>query len=222
MRLLIVSGSQRAQSQSAKVAKYMSSVATGYSEVSHIELCRFDLPFWDGEPESKSGEGNPWTMISYKVRRADALILITPEWGGMASPLLKNFLLMCNNQDTAHKPALLVSVVSGISGAYPIAELRMNALKNNKLVALPDHLIIRNVTEVLNTPPLLASPPLDAELGIECELGREFESEREIDLRARIDYSLHMLHQYSGALVGIRERHESTPYPKQQEYCYGM
>lgn len=220
MRLLIVSGSQRAQSQSAKVAKYMSSVATGYSDVSHIELCHFDLPFWDGEPVSKSGEGNPWTMISHKVRRADALILITPEWGGMASPLLKNFLLMCDNQDTAHKPALLVSVVSGISGAYPIAELRMNALKNNKLVALPDHLIIRNVTEVLNTPLLLASAPLDGELDIECEL--ELESKREIDLRARIDYSLHMLHQYSGALVGIRNRHESTPYPKQQEYSYGM
>ncbi|ABV35605.1 NADPH-dependent FMN reductase [Shewanella sediminis HAW-EB3] len=218
MRLLIVSGSQRAQSQSAKVAKYMSSVATGYSEVSHIELCRFDLPFWDGEPESKSGEGNPWTMISYKVRRADALILITPEWGGMASPLLKNFLLMCDNQDTAHKPALLVSVVSGISGAYPIAELRMNALKNNKLVALPDHLIIRNVTEVLNTNASLASASLDGEQEIECK----FESKREIDLRARIDYSLHMLHQYSGALVEIRNRHDSTPYPKQQEYCYGM
>jgi len=214
MKLLIVSGSQRAQSQSAKVAKYMSSTATGYSEVSHIELCRFDLPFWDGEPKSKSTEGSPWTMISHKVRRADALILITPEWGGMASPLLKNFLLMCDNQDTAHKPALLVSVVSGISGAYPIAELRMNALKNNKIVALPDHLIIRNVTEVLNTHTSFGSSPLDSEQRLECE--------RDIDLRGRIDYSLHMLHQYSGALIGIRERHTSTPYPKQQEYCYGM
>jgi len=212
VKLLIVSGSQRAHSQSAKVAKYMSSIAaTGYSEVSHIELCRFNLPFWDGEPESKSTEGNSWTMISHKVRRADALILITPEWGGMASPLLKNFLLMCDNQDTAHKPALLVSVVSGISGAYPIAELRMNALKNNKIVALPDHLIIRNVTEVLNTNKLSKSKQ-----SIECE------SEREIALRARIDYSLHMLNQYSGALIGVRERHESTPYPKQQEYCYAM
>jgi len=218
MKLLIVSGSQRIHSQSAKVAKYMSSIATGYSEVSHIELCRFDLPFWDGEQESKFTEGNPWTMISHKVRRADALLLITPEWGGMASPLLKNFLLMCDNQDTAHKPALLVSVVSGISGAYPIAELRMNALKNNKIVALPDHLIIRNVTEVLNTHTSFGSSPLDSEQHLECE----GECEREIALRARIDYSLHMLHQYSGALIGIRERHESTPYPKQQEYCYGM
>ncbi|NRD72627.1 NAD(P)H-dependent oxidoreductase [Shewanella sp. VB17] len=210
MDLLIVSGSQRTHSQSAKVAHYLTQAATDFSEVSHIELCRHNLPFWDGEPESKLGKDNPWPLISQKVKQADALILITPEWGGMASPLLKNFLLMCDNQETAHKPALLISVVSGISGAYPIAELRMNALKNNKLVALPDHLIIRNVTEVLNK-------QNDGELTTNSSA-----HSRESDLKDRIQYSLHMLYQYGEALGGIRERHQSVPYPKQQEYLHGM
>lgn len=210
MNLLIVSGSQRTLSQSAKVANYVGKAATEYSEISHIELCRHKLPFWDGEPESKLGKGNPWPLISQKVKRADALVLITPEWGGMASPLLKNFLLMCDNQDTAHKPALLVSVVSGISGAYPIAELRMNALKNNKLVALPDHLIIRNVTEVLNEQP------------DETITRNSSTNTRDADLKQRIQYSLHMLYQYGEALTGIREKHQLQPYPKQQEYIYGM
>ncbi|WP_076407469.1 NAD(P)H-dependent oxidoreductase [Shewanella sp. UCD-KL12] len=206
MKLLIVSGSQRENSQSAKVANYIAKHSSEFNDISHIELCRYDLPFWDGEQESKSMQSSPWPLISQKVRRADALVLITPEWGGMASPLLKNFLLMCDNQDTAHKPALLVSVVSGISGAYPIAELRMNALKNNKLVALPDHLIIRNVNDVLNT----------------SELDNPVIKDRDQDLRQRINYSMYMLNQYSEALAEIRTRHENTPYPKQQEYCYGM
>ncbi len=206
MKLLIVSGSQREGSQSAKVANYISKISSEFDEVGHIELCRYNLPFWDGEQESKSAESHPWTMIAHKIAKADALVLITPEWGGMASPLLKNFLLMCDNQDTAHKPALLISVVSGISGAYPIAELRMNALKNNKLVALPDHLIIRNVNDVLNS-----SEPDSPSI-----------SERESDLIQRIDYSLYMLSQYSEALANIRARHTNSPYPKQQEYCYGM
>ncbi|MFT5704603.1 MAG: azobenzene reductase [Shewanella sp.] len=210
MNLLIVSGSQRTQSQSAKVANYMSKAATDFSDISHLELCRHELPFWDGEPESKLGKGNPWPLISQKVKRADALILITPEWGGMASPILKNFLLMCDNQDTAHKPALLVSVVSGISGAYPIAELRMNALKNNKLVALPDHLIIRNVAEVLNE-------QTDETITHDSSINL-----READLKERIQYSLHMLYQYSEALCGIRDKHQFQPYPKQQEYIHGM
>ncbi|MBW8183440.1 NAD(P)H-dependent oxidoreductase [Shewanella nanhaiensis] len=210
MNLLIVSGSQRTQSQSAKVASYLAQITTEFSQSSHIELCTHELPFWDGEAESKLDKGSPWPMISQKVKRADALILITPEWGGMASPLLKNFLLMCDNQDTAHKPALLVSVVSGISGAYPIAELRMNALKNNKLVALPDHLIIRNVEEVLNGKPEANDNQV------------AHSTTRESTLEGRIQYSLHMLYQYAEALSGIRTRHSAQPYPKQQEYIYGM
>lgn len=202
MELVIVSGSQRKDSQSAKVAQYLMQQIQPSHTVKHIELCQYQLPFWDGDPESKTTDGNRWPFISQQVKRADALILITPEWGGMASPLMKNFLLMCDNQDTAHKPALLVSVVSGISGAYPIAELRMNALKNNKLVATPDHLIIRNVEQVLNTEQAVDEP--------------------ETQLRERIDYCLYMLAQYSEALTVIRSNHQDKPYPKQQEYSYGM
>lgn len=202
MELVIVSGSQRKDSQSAKVAQYLMQQMLPSHTVKHIELCQYQLPFWDGDPESKTTDGSRWPFISHQVKRADALILITPEWGGMASPLMKNFLLMCDNQGTAHKPALLVSVVSGISGAYPIAELRMNALKNNKLVATPDHLIIRNVELVLNTEQAI--------------------DDRDKHLRERIDYCLYMLAQYSEALSVIRTNHQDKPYPKQQEYSYGM
>ncbi|MGS0680987.1 NADPH-dependent FMN reductase [Shewanella sp. 125m-7] len=202
MELVIVSASQRTPSQSAKVARYLSQQAGEFSRVNHIELCQYQLPFWDGAVDTKFAAGSRWPLISQQVKKADALVLITPEWGGMASPLMKNFLLMCDNQDTAHKPALLVAVVSGISGAYPIAELRMNALKNNKLVATPDHLIIRNVEDVLNS----TTP----------------DNERELHLRERIDYSLHMLTQYSEALKAVRLNHCNAPYPKQQEYSYGM
>jgi NAD(P)H-dependent FMN reductase len=208
MKLLIVSGSQRANSQSAKVAQYLLATSNKnnsqhYQTVSHIELCHYNLPFWDGDDESKQQPDSAWPLIKKKIQQADALILITPEWHGMASPLIRNFLLMCDAQDTAHKPVLLVSVVSGISGAYPISELRMNGFKNNKLVAIPDHLIVRNVEEVLND--------------IKDEM-----SERDESLRKRIDYHLHILHQYSSALQTIRLQHKASLYPKQQEYLYGM
>ncbi len=196
MRLLIISGSQRTGSQSARVAQYITGVSQSFSEVNHLELYRYNLPFWDGTADSKTGPENPWTMIREKVSDADALILITPEWDGMASPILKNFLLMCDHQDTAHKPALLVSVVAGINGAYPIAELRSNAFKNNKLVPVPDHLIIRNAADVLEN--------------------------TEHSLHDRIAYSVHTLHQYSVALKGIRMHRESEPFPNQQDYAYGM
>ncbi|MCS6179365.1 NADPH-dependent FMN reductase [Shewanella baltica] len=204
MKLLIISTSQRPDSQSAKVGRYIaeSSVssphAMGYASIHHLELCQFNLPFWDGEEDNK---GEHWPEIEQSVDEADALVLITPEWGGMASPLLKNFLLMCTREETAHKPALLISVSNGIGGTYPIVELKMNALKNNKLVPIPDHLIIRNVSHVLNAIP---------------------EGARDIALRERVQYSLYMLHQYAQALAPIRQQHAGQAYPKQQEYCYGM
>ena len=205
MKLVIVSGSQRHNSESAKVAAYIASAANQFKTVQHIELCKYQLPFWDGDNESKSAPGCDWPLISEALVKADAFVIITPEWEGMATPILKNFLMMCAQDDTAHKPALLVSVVSGISGAYPIAELRMNGCKNNKLVAIPDHLIIRNVGDVLNT------ATDDAQF-----------SERDHSIRHRIGYSLHTLHQYSQALGQVRQRQQQQPYSQQEKYSYAM
>jgi len=205
MKLVIVSGSQRRHSESAKVAAYIASAANQFKAVQHIELCKYQLPFWDGEDESKSAPGCDWPLISEALMQADAFVLITPEWEGMATPILKNFLMMCTQDDTAHKPALLVSVVSGISGAYPIAELRMNGCKNNKLVAIPDHLIIRNVGDVLN-----------------IGMGDTAISERDHSIRHRIGYSLHSLHQYSQALGQVRQLQQQQPYSQQDKYSYAM
>ena len=70
--------------------------------------------------------------------------MISPEWAGMAPAHLKNFLLMCDGGELAHKPAQLIGVSSGMGGAYPIAELRMSGYKNNFLMWLPDHMRVGN------------------------------------------------------------------------------
>lgn len=204
MNLVIISASQRKQSQSVKVAQYIAESVTGYNKVSHFELCQYNLPLWDGTQVGKSTEQSDWPLLNEQISQADALIMITPEWGGMASPLLKNVLLMCSSQDTAHKPVLLVGLSGGISGVYPIAELRMNAFKNNKLVAIPDHLVIRNVEEVLNS-------------GNELEL-----SERDIQVRHRIGYSLHVLFHYSETLQTLRTNLSIHPYNNEERYSNGM
>ena len=206
MNLLIISSSQRKKSQSNKVAQYLTETVAGYEKINHIDLCQYELPLWDGEQNSKTATTSDWQMISQHLHAADALIVITPEWSGMASPLLKNFLLMCSSQDTAHKPVLIVSISSGISGAYPVAELRMNAFKNNKLMAIPDHLIIRNVTEVLN------SQPVDS-IAL---------SEQDTNIRHRINYSLHTLHKYSQALANLRNDLTENPFENEEKYSYGM
>jgi NAD(P)H-dependent FMN reductase len=210
MNLLIISASQRTQSQSAKVAQYIAETSSQFREINHIELCKQYLPMWDGEESSKENSASDWLAINEKLKGADALILITPEWGGTASPLLKNLLMMADATDIGHKPVLIVSVVNGISGAYPIAELRMNAFSNNKLVAIPDHLIIRNVEEILNT---INQSDRHKDSAI---------THRDKSIRHRIGYSLHTLLHYSQAMKGLRETLQGNTYNNEHLYQYGM
>ena len=206
MKLTIISASQRSPSQSAKVANYIAENSAQFSQINHIELCKQQLPMWDGEESTKADEKSDWLEINAQLTSADALILVTPEWGGTASPLLKNLLMMADATDIGHKPVLLVSVVNGISGAYPIAELRMNAFSNNKLIAIPDHLIIRNVEEILNDHNNTAKDI----------------AQRDKSIRHRIGYSLHTLHHYGQSLKTLRDSLLANPYHNEHLYPYGM
>ena len=206
MKLTIISASQRSPSQSAKVANYIGATTEKFSEINHFELCKQHLPMWDGEASSKADLNSDWLTINEQLTSADALILVTPEWGGTASPLLKNLLMMASAADLGHKPVLIVSVVNSISGAYPIAELRMNAFSNNKLVAIPDHLIIRNVEEILN----------------DHDITTQKITRRDQSIRHRIGYSLHTLHHYGHSLKALRDSLLKQPYHNEHLYPYGM
>lgn len=143
-----------------------------------------------------------WQSVAAKMNAADAFILMTPEWAGTASPLIKNLLLMSNLNDTAHKPVMLVGTSSGINGAYPVAELRMNGLKNTKLIPVPDYLVVRNIDQILNE--------------------AKATTEQDENMRARIDYCLAMLNHYAKAMLPIRENFLQQEKQIQQRYAYGM
>jgi hypothetical protein len=97
---------------------------------------------------------------------------------------LKNFFLLCDRQVLAHKPALIVTVSAGLGGSYPVAELRMSSYKNTRLCYVPDHVIVRNVGQVLH--------------------GETPGDEHDAALRRRIDYNARLLLEYAKALVAVR------------------
>ena len=198
MKFVIISGSHRAQSQSERVAHYIAdTVRASKGEAAVISLANNPLPLWDegvwgDDPKWKE----LWGPISKELRSADALVVVSPEWSGMVPPGLKNFFLLCSTADVGHKPALIVSVSSGIGGSYPVAELRVSSYKNTRLVYIPEHVIVRNVEEVLHGP--TAS------------------GERDESTRARIGYGIRVLSEYAKALKGVRESgvidHKNFPF----------
>lgn len=136
---------------------------------------------WSQDPKWKP----IWGPIEEQLKEADSLIVISPEYHGMSPAALKNFFLFCSPAVVGHKPALLVGVSAGQGGAYPIQELRGSSFKNNRILYIPDHVILREVEKVLNS---------------ETSTGGSDDF-----YRKRLEYSLNTLAAYEGALKTVRE-----------------
>jgi NAD(P)H-dependent FMN reductase len=188
MRFFILSGSHRREAQTLKVAKYVQGVLTREHPGAGTHLYSLSgnpLPLWD---ETTGGAPDAlWDPISAELSAADALVVVTPEWGGMATPGVKNFLLNCTAAEIGHKPGLIVTVSASRGGSYPVAELRMSGTKNNRLVWLPEHVIIQHAAENLNAPD--GAPDLAKEDAFQ---------------RKRLRYALRLLEEYGKALRGVR------------------
>lgn len=183
LNIALVAGSSRNNSQSGKIARFLRQrlIQLGHTDTSQssvIDLGLAPLPLWPAD------DAGPWGLYSKQLAAADAVVIISPEWNGMACPAIKNFFIYASKAELAHKPGLLVGVSAGIGGAYPISELRASSYKNCRLCYLPEHLIVRNVEKVLNTP--------------------EPSSEDDQRLHARIDYDLDILVKYAQALRSVR------------------
>ena len=202
MKYAIISGSHRPQSQSGKVALYIEKqLATLDSSASSVilDLGKTPLPLWDegiwqGDPKIM----DVWKPISTELKSCDAAIVIAPEWGGMVPAALKNFFLFAADGCLYHKPGLIVGVSASRNGAYTVAELRVSSYKNTHLQDISEHIIVRQVNDVLNedTP----------------------QSDDDAALRKRLDYSLSVLAEYAKALQSVR----ASGVLNRKDYPFGM
>ncbi|OAJ34008.1 NADPH-dependent FMN reductase [Piscirickettsia salmonis] len=213
MKLVIVSGSHRQNSESRKVSEYIADRAKAlhYQDNVHlVDLAVESLPLWD---ESIWQGDQEWQArlapLHQQLHEASAFVIVSPEWSGMVPAALKNFFLLCGARELGHKPALIAAVSAGIGGSYPVNELRMSSYKNTRLCYLPEHLIIRNVKQVLNSLPSLSSTPIESNSQLSAE---------DQYIRERIDFSVSLLHGYDAALTQVRAAN-LTDYEK---YPNGM
>jgi NAD(P)H-dependent FMN reductase len=192
MKLGIISGSHRQNSQSEKIARHIERalVAEGHCEETWLfSLAGNPLPLWDegiweGDPEWQKR----MQPVSEQLASCDGFVVVSPEWHGMVPSGLKNFFLIwTGGGELAHKPALIVTVSVADGGSFPVAELRASSYKNNRICYLPEHLIIRYVDTVFNDDP--AENKESAQ--------RYFE--------ARLSYCLALLREYAAAFRGIRD-----------------
>ena len=151
MKISLVSCGLQKFSQSSRVREIFHQLILKREksiELYNLDLEKEKVPFWSNEKKNKTDFwGDKWTTISKNLSNSDGFIFVIPEYGGMASPNAKNFFLLCGNGELSHKPGLIVSISSGLGGAYPVMEIRSSSYKNTHIMWIPENIIIRHVEE---------------------------------------------------------------------------
>jgi NAD(P)H-dependent FMN reductase len=200
MQIYIISASQGSDSQSLRVANYMSqrlSVLDTDTTASVLDLATAQIPLVNDDflEENEDKWSANWSSVKAKIQSSDGFIFVTPEWGGMVTPAMLNWLLATEYSDIGHKPALLTGVSGARGGAYPISQLRSMGYKNNRVLYLPEHLIIRDVEDTMT------------------ELEKAKFDGNEPYMAKRIDYSIQLLLLYAKSQSQLRQSDLITQNP---------
>ena len=137
IRLLIISGSQRAGSYNRSLAAVAAAAARRDGcDVTEFDLRALALPVYDGDIESGSGVPPATLQLRDALQAHDALLLVTPEYNAFPTPLVLNTFDWLSRipatapgggglAATANRPAALLSASPG-----PLGGLRsMNLLR---------------------------------------------------------------------------------------------
>jgi len=162
MNILLISASQHAQSNSFEVAniiktKVLDAVPELTSSIVDLSKYRNLLDHYTVQASDNSQLTEEKNEILAMLYNCDAVVFITPEWGGMIPPALVNLLLLtangsANGLPLGHKPAFAVGVSASSGGSNPISLLKAYAAKNSHITWLPLHAIVQNVEQFIEHP----------------------------------------------------------------------
>ena len=159
MNILIVSCSQRDESKSLELSKYIDKnifhkKKESKSSILDLSLYPFLLNnYGKGRDDEVLLENNKTEVLNL-LYACDGIVFVSPEWGGMIPPALVNLLLLsaygsANGLPLANKPAFIVGVSASGGGGNVVSLLKAYSGKNSHLVWIPLHAIVQNVEEFL-------------------------------------------------------------------------
>lgn len=115
----VIVGSLRKDSANKKVARALEQIAGAQLKFDYVEIG--DLPFYNEDTEN-AGAPAAWQRVREQVKRADAVLLVTPEYNRSVPGVLKNAVDVIsrpygkNNFDG--KPAAVISSSPGALGGF--------------------------------------------------------------------------------------------------------
>ncbi len=139
-RILAFAGSARRESLNRKfLAVAVQAAREGGAEVTLVDLNDYVLPLYHGDLEDQSGMPENVTKLVKLIAEHDALLIASPEYNSMITPLLKNTLDWCTRADDDPFPGKVAAVISASPGGF--GAVRSLVMAQQLLLKLGCHVI---------------------------------------------------------------------------------
>ena len=142
-KILAFSGSARRESLNKKLlAVAVQAVREAGGEVTLVELRDFALPLYDGDLEEAQGMPAGAVKLVELIAAHEGLLIASPEYSSMITPLLKNAIDWCSRADDDPFAGKVAAVVSASPGA--LGGIRSLKMAQQLLLHLGCHVVPGN------------------------------------------------------------------------------
>lgn len=139
-RILAFAGSARRESLNRKfLAVAVAAAREAGGEVTLVDLNDLPLPLYHGDLEDEGGVPENARKLAALIAQHEALLLASPEYNGMFTPLLKNTIDWCTRTDDDPFPGKVAAVISASPGAF--GGVRSLVLTQQLLLKLGCHVV---------------------------------------------------------------------------------
>jgi chromate reductase, NAD(P)H dehydrogenase (quinone) len=140
VRLLAFAGSARRESWNRKfLAAGAAAAQAAGAEVTVVDLNELVLPLYHGDLEDASGLPANAVKLIALVAEHDGLLVASPEYNSMITPLLKNTIDWCSRADDNPFDGKVAAVISASPG--PLGGIRSLQMAQTLLLKLGCHII---------------------------------------------------------------------------------
>ena len=128
-KLLFLGGSAREASFTKQLAKAAHKIAIDKGvDATFIDLRDYPMPIYDGDIEDNNGLPDNAKKLKALFSNSDGYFIVTPEYNGFLSPLLKNAIDWMSRPDDENIGNAYVGKIAAIAGASPGAMGGIRAL----------------------------------------------------------------------------------------------
>lgn len=161
-RILAFSASARRESFNRKFLAFgVQAVRDSGGEVTLIDLNDYVLPLYHGDLEDAQGMPENATRLVGLVTGHHALLVASPEYNAMVTPLLKNTLDWCSRADAnpfEGKVAAVMSASPGMHGGVRSLQLAQQLLLKLGCVVIPGQCILPHADKAFDGEGRLTEP----------------------------------------------------------------